>query len=70
MAEEDFNTHNRFGTLLQRMQDNRWKITLINLGTFAILILGILAAIIIGTPVASEWKELLRPQTISAHPPS
>ena len=59
MTEEEYRTQNRFGSLLQRMQDNRWKITLINLGTFAILILGILAAIIIGTPVASEWKELL-----------
>ncbi len=50
---------NRFGNLLQTMQDNRWKITLINLGTFALLILGILLAIVVQTPVASEWKELL-----------
>jgi hypothetical protein len=55
----DTEATNRFGNLLQTMQDNRWKITLINLGTFALLILGILLAIVVQTPVASEWKELL-----------
>ena len=50
---------NRFGNLLQTMQDNRWKITLINLFTFALIIVGILLATVFETPVASEWKELL-----------
>ena len=53
------NPPNRFGNLLQTMQDNRWKITLINLFTFALIIVGILLATVFETPVASEWKELL-----------
>ena len=53
------NPSNRFGNLLQTMQDNRWRITLINLGTFALIIVGILLATVFETPVASEWKELL-----------
>jgi hypothetical protein len=53
------NENNRFGSLLQTMQDNRWRITLINLGTFALIIAGILLATFFQTPVASEWKELL-----------
>lgn len=51
--------HNRFGMLLQSMTDKRWNITLINLGTFALIVVGILVAIALNTPVASEWKELL-----------
>jgi len=50
---------NRFGNLLQTMQDNRWRITLINLGTFAMIVIGILLATVLQTPVASEWKVLL-----------
>ena len=53
------NPSNRFGSLLQTMQDNRWRITLINLGTFAMIVIGILLATVLQTPVASEWKELL-----------
>lgn len=53
------NPNNRFGNLLQTMQDNRWRITLINLFTFALIIVGILLATVFETPVASEWKELL-----------
>jgi hypothetical protein len=53
------NQNNRFGALLQTMQDNRWRITLINLGTFALIVIGILLATVLQTPVASEWKELL-----------
>ena len=53
------NPSNRFGNLLQTMQDNRWRITIINLGTFALIIVGILLATVFETPVASEWKELL-----------
>jgi len=53
------NPSNRFGNLLQTMQDNRWRITLINLGTFAMIVIGILLATVLQTPVASEWKELL-----------
>ena len=52
-------TPNRFGSLLQTMQDNRWRITLIILGTFALIVIGTLLATVLQTPVASEWKELL-----------
>ena len=55
----DDTSHNRFGLLLESMTNKRWKITLINLGTFAFIVLGIVAAIMMQTPVASEWKELL-----------
>lgn len=52
-------TTNRFGTLLQSMTDKRWKITVINLGTFFAIVVGILLAIVTGTQMAGEWKELL-----------
>ena len=51
--------HNRFGELLYTMTKNRWRITLINLITFGLITIGIIVAMIMGTHIASEWKEIL-----------
>ena len=49
----------RFKELLNSMMKRRWFITALVLGGFMIIIAGIFSAIIVGTPIASEWKELL-----------
>ena len=48
-----------FRELLNSMMKRRWFITALVLGGFMVIIAGIFSAIIVGTPIASEWKELL-----------
>jgi hypothetical protein len=48
-----------FKDLLNAMMKRRWYITAMVLGGFMLIIGGIFAAIVLGTEVAGEWKELL-----------
>jgi hypothetical protein len=48
-----------FKQLLNAMMKRRWYITAMVLGGFMIIIAGIFASIMIKTPMAGEWKELL-----------
>jgi hypothetical protein len=50
---------NRFYYMLQQMQSNRWKITVIVLFLFFFIILGINAATMFGVQIAENWKEML-----------
>jgi hypothetical protein len=48
-----------FKELLNAMMKRRWYITAMVLGGFMIIIAGIFSSIMIKTPMAGEWKELL-----------
>jgi hypothetical protein len=48
-----------FKDLLSSMMKRRWYITAMVLGGFMIIIAGIFSSIMIKTPMAGEWKELL-----------
>jgi len=48
-----------FKDLLNAMMKRRWYITAMVLGGFMLIIGGIFAAIIQGTEIAGEWKELM-----------
>ena len=50
---------NRFYFMLQQMQNNRWKITVIVLGLFFFIIFGINSAVFFGIEIAENWKEML-----------
>ena len=50
---------NRFYYMLQNMQANRWKITVIVLFLFFFIIAGINSAVFFGVTIAESWKELL-----------
>jgi hypothetical protein len=50
---------NRFYYMLQQMQANRWRITAIVLGLFTLIIIGINAAVFMGSSIGEDWKELL-----------
>jgi uncharacterized membrane protein (DUF485 family) len=50
---------NRFYYMLQQMQVNRWKITVIVLGLFFFIIAGINSAVFFGIEIAENWKEML-----------
>ena len=50
---------NRFYYMLQQMQENRWKITLLVLGLFFFIIFGINSAVFFGIEIAESWKEML-----------
>ena len=50
---------NRFYFMLQQMQNNRWKITVIVLGLFFFIIAGISSAVFFGIVIEESWKELL-----------
>jgi antibiotic biosynthesis monooxygenase (ABM) superfamily enzyme len=50
---------NRFYFMLQQMQNNRWKITVIVLGLFFFIIAGINSAVFFNIAIAESWKELL-----------
>jgi antibiotic biosynthesis monooxygenase (ABM) superfamily enzyme len=50
---------NRFYYMLQQMQSNRWKITLIILFLFFFIIAGINSAVFFGIVIKESWKELL-----------
>jgi hypothetical protein len=49
----------RFNYMLQQMQNNRWKITLIILFTFFFIIFGINSAVFFGVTIQESWKEML-----------
>ena len=60
--EEEFKSVNntqRFNYLLQQMQSNRWKITLLVMFTFFFIVFGIVLAVMFHTPIQESWKELL-----------
>ena len=48
-----------FRDLLNAMMKRRWYITAMVLGGFMVIIAGIFSSIMIKTPMAGEWKELL-----------
>jgi uncharacterized membrane protein (DUF485 family) len=50
---------NRFYYMLQQMQTNRWRITLIVLFLFFFIILGINSAVFFGIEIQENWKEML-----------
>jgi len=50
---------NRFYYMLQQMQSNRWKITLVVLSLFFFIILGINSAVFFDVEIKESWKELL-----------
>ena len=50
---------NRFYSMLQQMQSNRWKITLVVLFLFFFIIAGINSAVFFGIVIAESWKEML-----------
>ena len=50
---------NRFYFMLQQMQNNRWKITLVVLFLFFFIIAGINSAVFFGVAIQESWKELL-----------
>jgi uncharacterized membrane protein (DUF485 family) len=50
---------NRFYYMLQQMQSNRWKITMIVLFLFFFIVLGINAATFLEVSIQESWKEML-----------
>lgn len=50
---------NRFYYMLQQMQTNRWKITLVVLFLFFFIIAGINSAVFFGVHIEESWKEML-----------
>lgn len=50
---------NRFYYMLQQMQSNRWKITLVVLFLFFFIIAGINSAVFFDVEIKENWKELL-----------
>lgn len=50
---------NRFYYMLQQMQANRWRITVIVLFLFFFIILGINAATFTGIDIHQDWNEML-----------
>ena len=50
---------NRFYYMLQQMQSNRWRITVIVLFLFFFIIFGINVATMFDVPIQENWKEML-----------
>ena len=50
---------NRFYSMLQQMQTNRWKITMIVLFLFFFIIAGINSAVFFKVSIEESWKEML-----------
>ena len=50
---------NRFYYMLQQMQGNRWRITIVVLFLFFFIILGINIATFTGMSIQENWKEML-----------
>ena len=50
---------NRFYSMLQQMQNNRWKITMIVLFLFFFIIAGINSAVFFKISIEESWKEML-----------
>jgi len=62
LYNEDFQrveNDQRFNFMLQTMQSNRWKITLLILFTFFFIIFGIVLAVMFKATIEEAWKELL-----------
>lgn len=62
LHNEEFNTidpKQRFNFMLQNMQSNRWKITLLVLFIFFFIVFGIVLAVIFKASIQESWKELL-----------
>ena len=62
LYNEDFQrveNDQRFNFMLQTMQSNRWKITLLILFTFFFIIFGIVMAVMFKATIEEAWKELL-----------
>ena len=62
LYNEDFQrveADQRFNFMLQTMQSNRWKITLIVLFLFFFIIAGINSAVFFGIAIQESWKEML-----------
>jgi hypothetical protein len=53
------NNKNRFYSMLQQMQNNRWKITMIVLFLFFFIIAGINSAVFFKVSIEESWKEML-----------
>lgn len=49
----------RFNYMLQQMQSNRWKITLLVLFTFFFIVFGIVLSVMFKAPIQENWKEML-----------
>jgi hypothetical protein len=49
----------RFNFMLQQMQQNRWKITLLVMFTFFFIVFGIVLAVMVKATIQESWKELL-----------
>lgn len=56
---KNVDNNQRFNYLLQQMQSNRWKITLLVMFTFFFIIFGIVMAIMFKATIQESWKELL-----------
>jgi len=50
---------NRFYSMLQQMQTNRWKITMIVLFLFFFIVAGINSAVFFKVSIEESWKEML-----------
>jgi len=62
LYNEDFQrveNDQRFNFMLQTMQSNRWKITLLILFTFFFIVFGIVLAVMFKATIEEAWKELL-----------
>lgn len=62
LYNEDFQrveNDQRFNFMLQTMQSNRWKITLLILFTFFFIVFGIVLAVMFKATIEDAWKELL-----------
>ena len=62
LYNEDFQrveNDQRFNFMLQTMQSNRWKITLLVLFTFFFIVFGIVLAVMFKATIEEAWKELL-----------
>jgi len=62
LYNEDFQkveNDQRFNFMLQTMQSNRWKITLLVLFTFFFIVFGIVLAVMFKASIEEAWKELL-----------
>jgi antibiotic biosynthesis monooxygenase (ABM) superfamily enzyme len=62
LYNEDFQrveNDQRFNYMLQTMQSNRWKITLLILFTFFFIVFGIVLAVMFKATIEEAWKELL-----------
>jgi len=49
----------RFYYMLQVMQSNRWKITLLVMFTFFFIVFGIVLSVMFKAPIQENWKEML-----------